>query len=1024
MTAPDPSLLFDAPGTSGPRVFTIAPGAPFLDTLAGTLMQALASPDDPFAMADAVVLVPTRRAARELVGAFLRASDGAPPATLLPTIRPLGDIDENEPPFEPGALTLNLPAAVSTARRRFELAALLARRDVARGVEANLVGALALADDLGALFDELAEFSSADLDGVSSLAAALPEHFQDAAQFVSIVRAHWPARLQELGRIDPGARHVAVAQALAQSWREAPPAGPIIAAGSTGSNPSTAALLSAIARAPRGCVVLPGLDRELDDAAWDSLDHAHPQRALAHALAAMDTPRASVRPWPGAALGPAARARQRVINEALRPAPATADWLTRIAELRSQSDVEDPIRRGFDGVSLVEAPDEEAEAQVVALCVREALEAPEKSVLLVTPDRAIVTRVARTLEQWGVQLDASFGAPVAETRAGALLALSLACVRDPGGPIAISALATHPDAAFGLDAQDARAAYADLDARGLRGVRPPGGWDGLRTRLGSGGSSATMPGGDCLERIIDALTPLQEACQAGRADVATFARAHAESCERIATTPDTPGAERMWRDADGEAAAALLRDLMSEAEALPDLTLDDYARVLERLMRAASVRGPIDPDVRARAVPPVEARLLSADRVILAGLNEGVWPAPVVDDAFMSRGMRETAGLPDRERRIGQAAHDFAQLACAPEVLLTRAIRIEGTPTVASRWIWRLRALADGAQTPDALTPQSDWLALAGLSAVSGAGTPDAGQTAVARVRRPAPRPPVEARPVKLSVSRVREWMRDPYGLYARSILKLRALDPPDRAPDAREHGVAVHHALEVVLGGLEPDAAITADLAAALSAEALQELARMGANADVLARAAPRLERAGETMAEWEREQRGAGWRPAAFEAQGAWTFETLAGSFTVTAIADRIDAGPEGYGVIDYKTGKPPTLKMMAAGLEPQLPLEAAILAHGGFEGLSAGLSRALVYVRVRGGEAGVASATPAAGEGVDELVAHTIANLRKRVESYADPAIAYRPQTRAQSVKFIGDYDRLSRRREWAAVGGDDE
>jgi ATP-dependent helicase/nuclease subunit B len=103
-------------------------------------------------------------------------------------------------------------------------------------------------------------------------------------------------------------------------------------------------------------------------------------------------------------------------------------------------------------------------------------------------------------------------------------------------------------------------------------------------------------------------------------------------------------------------------------------------------------------DARVAIWGLLEARLQRRDLMILAGLNEGVWPAPPGEDPFLSRAMRAKLGLPSVDQRIGLAAHDFAQLANAPNVVLTRALRRDGSPTFASRWLWRLQTLVQGAQ--------------------------------------------------------------------------------------------------------------------------------------------------------------------------------------------------------------------------------------------------------------------------------------------------------------------------------------
>nr|WP_316629580.1 hypothetical protein [uncultured Brevundimonas sp.] len=116
-----------------------------------------------------------------------------------------------------------------------------------------------------------------------------------------------------------------------------------------------------------------------------------------------------------------------------------------------------------------------------------------------------------------------------------------------------------------------------------------------------------------------------------------------------------------------------------------------------------------------RILGAIEARLIRADRMILAELEEGVWPQAAPTDPFLSRPMRKALGLPPPERRLGQTTQDFVQAACADEVILVHSERRGGQPAVRSRWLWRLEMLtrgADAKDTPVALsrpTTVLDW---------------------------------------------------------------------------------------------------------------------------------------------------------------------------------------------------------------------------------------------------------------------------------------------------------------------------
>jgi ATP-dependent helicase/nuclease subunit B len=994
-----------APAT--PRVFTTPPQTDFLKLLAETLKAELGA--TPESLARVTILTPTRRAGRALAAAFA-GLDGGAQATLLPLIRPIGDVDADDPPFEPGELATIAPPAINPVRRTFELARLILAKDEAQGGSMATAGAIALAGPLSQLIDDIWTEETGDVSALGeTIRALLPEHLRESADFISIVMTAWPLRLAELGMSDPAQRRSALLSALADRWREAPPPGPVIAAGSTGSIPAAADLMAAIAHMPKGAVVLPGLDRDMDDKAWAALkdDDQHPQQAMQAFLEKIELTRDQVAVWPGHAASTQGAARQRILAEALRPAEETSDWLKRISALEGRG--KGFLETGFSGLCILEAPTAEAEARAIALAVRETLETPGKTAMVVTPDRGIADRVLAAMRGYGVELDDSAGRPLSQTPAGSFLRLILDAAADTGATQPLAALWASPFFAIGLSRSAARQRFDAIDIA-LRGARPGRSFAAVCDRLDTGGDKALMTSlTGHLSRLSGAARPAAE-----------WARVQAEIAEALAADDARPGADRLWINEDGEAAAMLIRELISESDMLPELSLRDYAELFDTLARSRPVRPRGEVHPRLRLLGPIEARLLSADRVILAGLNEGVWPAGLGIDPWMSRGMRAEAGLPPREKRLGLAAHDFAQLACAPEALLTRSEKQDGAPAVASRWLWRLKTLARGALGADAakaLSPDTDYLALA--NALDYAPAPEP-------VTEPRPCPPAAARPNSLSVTEIRNWIRDPYTIYARRILGLIPLDDLDQDAQAAERGTAIHKAFELFLSAAGPGP---------LPESALHDLLKLGRDTAIAsgmdeAGLVPdmiRFERLARWFIDWETRRRAAGIRPVALECRGEWA---VAGTgFTLRGKADRLDQRSDLnlIDILDYKTGGTPSATATAAGFEPQTPLEAAMVRDGAFAGLDPSEPGDLIYVKLSGGkEAGGEIRINDAGrepKSTDELVYLYENILRRLVERFSKERTPYPAQVFPQFENEWGDYDRLSRRAEWSSAEEND-
>ena len=987
----------------GPRYFSIPSGRPFLDDLAIGLTASAAAAG--FSLPDATIYLPTRRAARALGEAFLNASGAT--ATLTPHIRALGDIDEDELELaetDIGASLedeLALAPPIPSAERRLVLARFIAEKDKTWfDGQRHWAGAIAAADELGRLLDSLytEEISPAALDGLAP--EELAAHWRESLEFLSIVTKQWPAFLKSQGLCDPAARRIALIDLQTQRWRETPPQKPVIIAGTTGSTPAVARMMKVVASLPHGCVVLPGLDLDAPPHVWDAVDEPHPQSGLKALLAALEAPRDSVCPWP-ASENAAPQQRAALVSIALRPADASDDWRAWAEAAKS----EPAIAGALDGLSLVEARDEEREASVIALKFRETVEAPGRTAMLVTPDRDLARRVAMKMRRWGVAVDDSAGAPFANTRCGIFLRLVAAWLGDVADPVRLAALIDHPLFGGGLDAQPRARAAVRID-RGLRGLAPPPGMDGVRRKL-----TATKALNEDVERLLGALEQAAAGWPGADAPFTDRFEAHLRAAEILCATPDEPGPARLWRDDDGETGATLLAQLRGGLGFIVHDRAEEYADIFTRLIAGGAVRRSAPAHPRLYILGPIEARLQTADIVILAGLNEGLWPRDAAVDPFLSRGMRRRLGLPSPERRIGLAAHDFAQMTAGAEVMLTRSARAAGKPTKPSRWIVRLKNILKGAELLKHIDATAEMEARAGML--------DRPEKA-ARIEAPRPQPPADARPGSFSVTQIEKLLRDPYAIYARRILRLKKLDPLGEAFDARHLGNLFHQVLEDYARDAPPAdrPARIARLEALFDAHAAAH--GYGAENDPFWRA--RAREAFAFLADWDAERRRAG-APAVTEGVGAWAFPLDGRDYELHARADRIDRLNDGGAFIaDYKTGKPPSLRQSST-FSPQLPLTGLIVAAGGFAALGPAPVSGFEYVHVIGRKR---DEKPVGATGADarDIMDAARDGLFALFRHFADPASPYPSQPRPQYADDYGDYDHLARRKERNAQGGGDD
>jgi ATP-dependent helicase/nuclease subunit B len=1035
-----------------PRVFTIPPGAPFLSTLSralldGELIGGFPAAADPLALANATIYVPTQRAAAALAEALLEAGGGQ--SILLPRIAPLGAFEPDDAGafFEPlgeEAPRPGAPPAVGDLTRRHTLATLVrawgeALRGAIRGVDAEgrlivdahepaLVAttpaqAYALAGDLAALIDDMI------IEGVDwrKLETLAPEEYDSywriTLDFLKIAFAHWPQWLEERGLIDRARWVSLMVESEIGALEARPRRGPTIIAGSTGANRATAALIAAIARSDQGAVVLPGLDTALDERAWAMIGASgepgkglasHPQALMHRLIAAIGVTRKDVITL-GAPIA-RLRARSAFLSEALRPSDSTECWRDRKDALSAPA-----VVAALEDVFIIIADNETEEALALAIAMREVIEAPGKTAALITPDPSIARRVSGELARWGVEVEDSAGRTLGQSEAGALARLILEAAKDLG-PLRAQALIAHAAARLGRTRAELDAAARALELGVFRAVPISSLGDLVQAFCAARAAAQHRHAHSAIRAINEAervaaeqlardLASALEPLRAMRlsAPLREWLAVHRRALDAILVGPE------------GELSAPhgleLLYELLDEWDdaASGDFfcALGDYAALFDAAL--AGVRAPPGRSghPRLKILGLLEARLLSFDRVILAGLDEKVWPPAVETDAFLNRPMRAGLGLSAPERRIGQTAHDFVAALGAREAVISRSKKRTGEPTVASRFLLRMSAAAGEAAIKAAERRGERYLEYARALDEP---------AEVAPVKRPVPRPPVELRPRSLSVTRIETLRRDPYAIYAERILRLQPLDPTERELGPREAGEAWHGALQD-FAERYPSGALPPEARADLVRFARAHFALLLADPAFEGMSWPNIEKAIDFVLDFERRSRGE-IVSILVERPGKIVLPLRTGAeFTLTARADRIDMLRSGEAtLIDYKSGSPPGAKEVKIGLAPQLTLEAAILMRGGFEGLGAVRPERALYLKLGGPNGGKEG--PAGGEDADicDLAEQHLAGLAALLDQFACERTPYLSRPLPKFASRYSDYDHLARVKEWSLTGGD--
>ncbi|WP_296718736.1 double-strand break repair protein AddB [Erythrobacter sp.] len=995
------------PRRAGPLVYSIAAHRGFADALVAGLVPRYREPG--FGLARLTLLVPSSRAARTLSEAFIRhAGANGEGGLLMPRMIAVGDLDLDDKlgaALDPlGAA--DIPPACDPVRRWLAIDRLIVEERAAEAMEplpgrARLNLAREMARSIDRLLVEEKRPEDLTSDVVLDQLGGIAGHWQHAIRLFARVNARWQAELAVRGEIDAATRRNLLFDRAARRWKETPPPHPIVAVGVTSASPALARLLRTIAELPQGAVVLPDLDRELSDDAWDELGLAgaasepdgavfaagdaltHPQYHLKLLLNRMGVNRAEVQPWHRRGIAAAEPARTRAISSLFLPPLASRAWVDLPAD-----------KRRLAGVRLLTSATIEEEAQAIALLVRQALEQPEHRIAVVTADRGLARRVVQHLERWNIAADDSAGQPLALTPAGRLLGLLAEVAAHGPDPANLVAAFGHP-LVRSADGESRRAWLSGLRAfdRQLRGPTPAPGMESLRE------AAAKAEIADWWAEAEALIAPLVDwPAQMPLAD----------TLARLAAAAEEFAGAAAWEREDGRALGSMIEELRGFAEALEtQIESADIAGILRDAMDEIAVRPGYGGHPRVAIYGLLEARMARADLVICGGLNEGSWPQPPGADALLAPPILRALGVPGSEFRIGLAAHDLAGALGAPQVVLSRALRDAEGPTLPSRFLLRVEALLGDDLDREhresaipALLPHIDRL-----------------RPAAEPYPRPAPDPSPKQRDVTIKVTALDRLLGDPYQFYAQAILDLRQLQPlaADPFSDPALRGTLVHDLLDKwhKARADNPALALAPFAAAHFEAERVHPLFR--------ALWQPRLIAALERFEQWIAQDEGEGRTVQASEISGVMTFDGV----KVMGRADRIDRMGDGtLAIVDYKTGTVPTKKQVENGFALQLGLLGLIAQDGGFarEGVPSGAASTFEYWSFGkdDGDFGKRQSpmkltAREKGLTLEEFLPHHTAKLAEAIGKYIKGA---EPFTARENPDYKGynEYDQLMRLDEW--------
>jgi ATP-dependent helicase/nuclease subunit B len=934
-----------------PNVISIPPTRSFIRDL-----ETLIDTKDVLKCAALTIYLPNRRLCRHLTETLIEQG-----VRLLPRILPMGEedvFDESEP----------LPEVIHDNER-----ILLISRFIREWKPITIAESLHSAGELSKLLDQFTtEGLSPELLKTLDIAHDHDEYWELSRKFLEITAIAYPLILAASQKIDTAMRRNLIltheAERLSQSNAF------VIAAGSTGSIKATRQFLKAVAHMKNGLVVLPGLDNILsrDDFAAIEGDHGHPQYGLKRLIMDIGVERLDGVLYP---LQPLNMPREKLISEVLRPATRTHLWAG------GETD-----KAALAGLMLIEALDERAEALSLALFIREKLESDE-TIAVITPDRTLVERLKAELSRWNIIADDSGGTALSETPAAIYMRLILSL--HTLSPAPFMSFLSHSLSPWHHEEE----ALTAIDLLCLRGL-PPASFADMRARL---------------KRDVRRPPHPESRISEDAKERARFIINEAEAILKPPFTLTLAGFATHLQTILGDISKdlyAFLEGLKGEeAQTLVIVPYEAEAIFMRFMAGATPTRPTFDKTAKVHILGLPEARGVEADHVIMAGLNETIWPIRTETDPWLSRAMGARVGLEPPERRIGLAAHDFMLGLGNKNCILSRSLKKDGNPTVASRWLQRLKAVL----TPD------DWGALLQKGQIYWRyATEFDRNTLYTPAKPPNPMPPLAVRPQRLSVTEIEKLIRDPYAIYAKHILKLLPLDPYEVSLGGRDRGNLIHDII----------ANYAKEYKKGLVDTPLETMLALGRKAFKPYMNEPmvasfwwsRFLRLAEQFVRFDAELRGA-LTTSHSETGGSVTFPLPTGrQFTLITRADRIDETADGLKIYDYKTGQTPSKKEVKLFLASQLPLTALIATKGGIKDIAAGQDiAAFGYIPLKESENELSFVEIADPQ---DLTLQAEIQLLELITKFENEATAYTSHRMPKHMSYAGDYDMLARVAEWQA------
>ncbi|MBX9697626.1 MAG: hypothetical protein K2X53_06040, partial [Alphaproteobacteria bacterium] len=714
--------------------------SPILDRVAKSM--AALTHDNPLALVHHTLFLPTRRSAR----AFEKCLAAHTTQGLISPPRIIALTDFPPEAFDWEGVTI-LPTV--TERQLLMVELLRGKRfDVVLGKQKSLPQLLNYASALLDQIDELLLFEVAE-DKLSKLVRHdLPQNQIQALHVLHQAYRDWEPFLDRQGFRDPTKVRVARYRAYIKTLHDHPH--PVIALGIEAAYGFVRDLLKAILNARKGEIILRGGEEEATNTRDSEKSH-HPDFHRNRLLRSLGLDHSDL---------------SSLKKEGVSP---RRHLLEGVFQGRTHENSPSPLsEEEIKNLSLLESGTLFEEAEVITLMMAEGVADPLKTVALITTNQTLSSHVMALLKRFGINPDHSKAHAFSQTPLGRLLHLVASFLVDPYSPVTLLSLLKHPYVSLDQGRLPVLVLARFLENNVMRTDRMVHSERDL--------FSKTMP--EAEKALFTKLLNLKERGQQllHTKEPTSFSQALLlvqSTLEALSLKTTLEGIGDIYDTPEGAKFKVWSAAVMTSPLGKTTIEMRCFPSVLRELVDAIPVSKAWGYHPRAFILGPLEARLLSFDRVILADFNEGRWPRKSGDAVWMNQRMKQDVGIVSDVIQMSQEADDLRALLSMGEVFITRALRVEGSPSVPSRWLLRLQAfLAQKGVQLSSVEHYKEWARSCWHEPLK------EGDVPLRPLEKPMAHPPLDARPKRLTISGLNLLKRNPYAFYVSTILKLDALKP------------------------------------------------------------------------------------------------------------------------------------------------------------------------------------------------------------------------------------------------------